>query len=169
MRPAQGRHPKTGRPMRITDPKAEAEKKVIAMAARLAWKGEPVCGPCILRVEAIFAIPPSWPTSLKEEALAARVLHVSDPDLDQLVKQVQDALTGIVYWDDNQVAGYPNSVKRYGHPERTVVTLEVQDQLEAQKTPGQRRLERAAATGQMIAGKARPRAARNRSKSGSKR
>jgi Holliday junction resolvase RusA-like endonuclease len=170
MRPAQGRHPITGKPMRITDPKAEAEKKVIAMAARLAWRGEPVCGPVDLCVEAVFRIPASWPPALQAEALAGRVPVVCDPDLDQLVKQVQDAMTGIVYWDDNQVARYrPEPLKRYGSPERTVVTVTVLDQTEAQKTPGQRDLERAAATGQLIPGKARPRARPNRSKSGSSR
>lgn len=166
MRPAQGVNPRTGKVMRITDPKAEAEKRVIAQAARLAWRGDPVCGPVVLRVVAVFRIPKSWPPALRAEAEACRVMHVSDPDLDQLVKQVQDALTGIVYWDDNQVCGYPNPAKRYGSPERTEITIEVLDQTEAQKTPGQRDLERAAATGQMIPGKARPRLRASRSKSG---
>lgn len=168
MRPAQGVHPRTGRPLRITDPKAEAEKKVIATAARLAWRGDPVAGPVVLQVRAIFRIPVSWPPALREAATACRVPHVADPDLDQLVKQVQDALTGIVYWDDNQVVGYAQSAKRYGSPERTEITIEVLDQLDAEKTPGQRDLERAAATGQLIPGRARPRATHNRSKSGSR-
>lgn len=167
MRPAQGLD-RNGRAVRFTDKKAEAEKRVIAQAARLAWRGDPVCGPVILRVLAVFRVPASWPAETRAEADACRVMHVQDPDLDQLVKQVQDALTGIVYWDDNQVCGYPNSAKRYGSPERTEITIEVLDQTEAQKTPGQRDLERAAATGQMIAGKARPRRSGNRSKSGSK-
>lgn len=164
MRPGQA--VRRGKIIRITDPKAEATKKVIAQLARIAWSGPPVCGPVVLRVVGIFAIPKSWPPELKAEALAARVMHVQDPDLDQLVKQAQDALTGIVYWDDNQVCGYPNSAKRYGSPERTEITVEVLDQTDAQKTPGQRDLERAAATGQMIAGRARPGATPNRTKSG---
>jgi Holliday junction resolvase RusA-like endonuclease len=170
MRPAQRVDRRTGKLIRVTDPKAEAEKKVIAQAARLAWRGDPTTGPVLLGVEAVFRIPPSWPSALREEADRGQLWHVADPDLDQLIKQVQDGLTGIVYWDDNQVVAYgPRPIKRYGSPERTVVRVEVLDQPEAAKTPGQRDLERAAATGQMIPGRARPRATPNRSKSGSPR
>lgn len=166
MRPGQAIH--RGKIVRITDPKALAEKRVIAQLGRLAWRGDPVCGPVALSIEAVFRIPKSWPKELQAEALAGRVPVIADPDLDQLVKQVQDALVGIVYWDDNQVVSYdPKPVKRYGSPERTVIRCEVYEQLEAQKTPGQRDLERAAATGQMIPGSARPSARRSRSKMGS--
>jgi Holliday junction resolvase RusA-like endonuclease len=169
MRPKQGRHPRTGAVIRITDPKAAAERKVIATVARLAWRGEPTSGPVLLGVEAIFRIPTGWPKALREAAQAGEVWHVADPDLDQLIKQVQDALTGIVYWDDNQVVAYgPRPLKRYGSPERTVITVEVLDQPEGAVTPGQRDLERAAATGQMIPGRARPARRSNRSKSGSR-
>jgi len=127
---------------RFSDPDQEAAKENIAKQARLAWRGHPATGPVILRVVAIFEIPQSWPKALRDEAEQARVMHISDPDLDQLVKLVKDALVGIVYIDDNQVCGYPNSAKRYGAPERTEITIEVLDQTEAQKTPGQRRMER---------------------------
>lgn len=168
MRPSEGFDPRTGRTVRITDKEAAAERKVIAQLARIAWRGPPVSGPVVLQVRAIFRIPTSWPPALQQAARDCLVPHIADPDLDQLVKQVQDALTGIVYWDDNQVVGYAQSAKRYGGPERTEITLEVLDQLEAHKTPGQRRLEAAAATGQHQAGKARPRPRPNRSKSGSR-
>lgn len=137
MRPGQAVNPKTGRVMRFTDPKAEAGKKNIAQLARIAWgPARPVLGPVVLRVVAVFAVPKSWPKALREQA--ANVMHIADPDLDQLVKQVQDALVGIAYLDDNQVVGYPNSAKRYGSPERTEITLEVLDVPEALRTPGQR-------------------------------
>lgn len=158
-------NPRTGKLMRLNDPKAEAEKKVIAQLARLHWRGDPVCGPVALGVEAVFRIPQSWPKELKAEAMAGRVPVVADPDLDRLVNLVMDALTGIAYWDDNQVVAFrPEPLKRYGAPERTVVTVTVFDQSDAQKTPGQRDLERAAATGQLVAGKRRPTSARNQSK-----
>jgi hypothetical protein len=96
------------------------------------------------------------------------VPHVQDPDLDRIYNLVADALVGIVYWDDNQIAAWPSRPSATVRPERTEITIEVLEQTEAQKTPGQRDLERAAATGQIIAGKARPSAARNRSKTGSR-
>lgn len=166
MRPGQGVHPVTGKPMRFTDPKAEAGKKVIAQLARIAWTGPPVAGPVILRVVAVYPVPKAWPKELQAEAKACRVMHIADPDLDQLVKQVQDALVGIAYIDDNQVCGYPNSAKRYGEPERTEITVEVLDQTDAQKTPGQRQLEERWARGGLAAAKPRRRTGANRIKSG---
>jgi Holliday junction resolvase RusA-like endonuclease len=134
---------KDGKVRRFSDPDQEAAKKTIATAARLAWKGWPATGPVILRVNGIFGIPTSWPEATRQLALNAEVMHVADPDLDQLVKLVQDALVGIVYVDDNQVCGYPNPAKRYGSPERTeVVVVEIDQPTEAHKTPGQRRLEK---------------------------
>lgn len=143
MRPGEFTDPKTGITRRTTDKAAEAGKKNIAKHAGLAWGGRlPVTGPLILRVVAIFEIPESWPPALKRAAAQARVMHVADPDLDQLVKQVKDALKGIVYVDDNQVCGYPNSAKRYGGPMRTEITIEVLDQKPDEITPGQKRLEK---------------------------
>lgn len=158
-RPEQGLT-RDGRPMRFTAPEAEAGKRAIALAARAAWRGPPSTGPVILRVVAIFAIPPSWPEAVKAEARQARVMHIADPDLDQLVKLAQDALVGIAYFDDNQVCGYPNPAKRYGEPARTEITIEELDQLDAQKTPGQRRLEKQVAqlgVDQVLAGVGRKR------------
>jgi Holliday junction resolvase RusA-like endonuclease len=126
----------------FTNPKAEAGKRAIVAAARAAWGNEPpACGPVIVRVVAIFAIPPSWPKALRAAALEARVMHISDPDIDQLVKLVMDGLVDLAFWDDNQVCGLPSPAKRYGHPERTEVTIEVLDQRSDEVTPGQRRLE----------------------------
>jgi Holliday junction resolvase RusA-like endonuclease len=134
---------KTGVVRRFNDPAAERGKKVIATAAREAWGDEPpLTGPCLLRVVAIFAIPPSWPAKLKQAARESRVFHIADPDLSQLVKLPEDALVGIAYEDDNQVVGYPNSAKRYGYPERTEITVEALAQAPDEVTPGQARLEK---------------------------
>ena len=141
-RPGQGIDPRTGRAMRFTDPEAEAGKARIAWAARQAFGSRrPFTGPVVVRVIAIFEIPPSWPKALQKAAREARVMHVADPDLDQIVKQAKDALKGIAYVDDNQVCGYPNSAKRYGSPQRTEITIEALPQQPDEVTPGQRRLE----------------------------
>lgn len=140
-RPGQNLLP-NGTVVRFTDPNAVAGKKVIAHYARKAMGlRRPFTGPVVLRVNAIFAIPVSWPPRLIEAARQARVWHVADPDYDQIVKQVMDAVVGICWIDDNQVCGFPNGGKRYGHPERTEVMLEALPQAEWEKTPGQRRLE----------------------------
>lgn len=132
-----------GRPYRYNDKDAEKAKRRIAEEARLVFRGHrPFTGPVLLRIVAIFAIPSSWPPKLRRAATEARVMHVADPDLDQIVKLVKDALKGIAYVDDNQVCGYPNSAKRYGGPERTEITLAPVVQQEDEITPGQRRLEK---------------------------
>lgn len=129
--------------MRFTDKEAEAGKEHIAWHAKRAWgDARPLTGPLVVRVIAVFGIPPSWPDKLKAAARESRVMHVQDPDLDQLVKQVKDALKGIAYVDDNQVCGYPNSAKRYGGPERTDIVIEALPQREDEITPAQRRLEK---------------------------
>lgn len=140
-RPGQGQLP-DGTTYRFTDPTAVAGKKAIAFQAKRAFGlKRPATGPVLLRVVGIFGIPKSWPPKLISSARQGRVFHTSDPDLDQLVKQVQDALVGIAYVDDNQVCGYPNSAKRYGYPERTEITVQYLPQVGDDITPGQKRLE----------------------------
>jgi Holliday junction resolvase RusA-like endonuclease len=118
-------------------------KRAIAWEAKRAFGSRrPFTGPVLLQCRFIFAIPPSWPKALRAAALEGRVWHVSDPDLDQLVKQVKDALKFIAYVDDNQVAGYHQPAKRYGHPERTEIIVEPLPCAADAVTPGQRRLEK---------------------------
>lgn len=142
MRPGQG-YDRDGDSVRYTDPHAVEGKRTIAWEAKRAFGlKRPFTGPVLLQCRFIFAIPPSWPKKLRDAALEGRVWHVADPDLDQLVKQVKDALKFIAFVDDNQVAGYLQPAKRYGHPERTEISIEPLPQAEDAVTPGQRRLEK---------------------------
>lgn len=144
-RPGQGQLP-DGTTFRYTNPAAREGKRAIAFEAKRAFGlRRPFTGPVIVRVIAIFGIPKSWPPRLRSAALEAKVMHDSDPDLDQLVKQVKDALVGIAYIDDNQVCGYPNSAKRYGHPERTEIIIEELPLPDGLMTPAQARREAAVA------------------------
>lgn len=139
-RPSEHWDRRTGRVVRHPDPDTKRAEREIAQLARLAWSGPPATGPVLLRVRAIFAIPPSWPERTKQAAREARVMHAIDPDLDRLINLVQDALVGICYVDDNQVCGYPDSAKRYGQPERTEITVKVLDQQADEIPPAQRRV-----------------------------
>jgi Holliday junction resolvase RusA-like endonuclease len=168
MRPGQGIDGE-GNAVRYTDPKARAGKAVIAQEARLVYRAtRPHLGPVVLCVVAVFAIPKSWPPALRQAAIDGKVWHTSDPDLDQLVKQVQDALVGIAYIDDNQVVGYhPNTAKRYGHPERTDIEVFPLNPVDAAKPPAQRRLEKKLGEEGWDALLAPPAHRGNRSKAGS--
>lgn len=169
MRPGEATD-SNGNTFRYTDKQAEAGKARIAAEARIAYRGvKPATGPVLVSVIAIFAIPPSWPVALRKAASQARVMHVADPDLDQLVKQVKDALKGIAYVDDNQVCGYhPPPAKRYGSPERTEITITVLPQAADEITPGQRRLEQRIALEGWDAVLAPPKRSANKPKSKSK-
>lgn len=55
---------------------------------------------------------------------SAPLVHSSRPDLDKLLRAVGDALTGIVWRDDSQVASIVAS-KVYGPPGATLLVREV--------------------------------------------
>ncbi len=135
MRPEGGR---SGR--RFTNKKVKAIKGQMAQQLAKAHKGPPWTCPVALKLTAVFAIPASWPKKTQAAALQGRVPHISDPDLDQIIKLVKDAASGVVYADDNQVAIYLNPAKRYGSPERTEVEFIKIRQDEDAITPGQKRL-----------------------------
>lgn len=148
VRPQQDSRRGKQRNARFTDPKARADKDAIAKMARAAFKGDPWTGPVVISFVAVFAIPSSWPKYLRESAMRGEVMHIADPDLDQLCKQMMDALKGIVFADDNQVCGFAMPfAKRYGHPERRDIVVTLLDQNERAVTPGQRRLEAKAWSG----------------------
>ena len=142
-RPQRWMRPEQFGKRRYTNPKAEKHKKMVAELANIIWKGPPVFFPVCLSVKAIFQ---PWSNMTKKEkaALASgqNIYHDCDPDIDQIIKQVQDAMTGIVYEDDCQVAGYHNCLKRYGTPERTEISVYSLDQPMGIRTSRQNRLDK---------------------------
>lgn len=106
---------------RYTDKECEAHKKMVGDLLRDVHDGPPwLCGVAI-RVRAVFEPPASISKELRAACLAGKMPHTCDPDLDQIIKQIMDAAVGIVYVDDNQVAHFSDSAKRYGSPERTEI------------------------------------------------
>jgi Holliday junction resolvase RusA-like endonuclease len=72
-----------------------------------------VPGPVAVRIVFTMAIPQSRPRAWREAALAGRILPTSKPDWDNLAKLTSDALNGIAWADDAEVAS-AHVVKRYG-------------------------------------------------------
>lgn len=133
---------KSGGTRKFTDPECERHKARVRGLCREAWRlKKPYTGPVVLGLRFVFEIPVSWPGYTRRAALEGRVFYIADPDLDQLVKQVMDALKGLAYVDDNQVVGFSHCAKRYGDPERTEIELSPVKIDEDAVTPGQRRLE----------------------------
>lgn len=136
-RPEQTR---TGR--RYSDKDMEAAKAQIAWEAARVWSGPPHIGPVRISGLFIFPIPTGWPKYLKAAAHRGEVDHIIDPDIDQLVKLVMDAVGGIVVVDDNQFSRFGRSAKRYGSPPRSDIVLELLSQSSDAITPAQRRLQK---------------------------
>jgi Holliday junction resolvase RusA-like endonuclease len=136
---------KTGR--RFSPKEVEDAKLAIAHEAALVWKGLPYMGPCRISGVFIFSIPKSWPPALRAAAHEGRVDHISDPDIDQLLKLVMDGLSDLLVVDDNQFSRFGRSAKRYGGPARSEIVIELLEQPPDAVTPGQKRIMRDWANG----------------------
>jgi Holliday junction resolvase RusA-like endonuclease len=106
-------------------------------AARVQGIKFPLAGALKLEVLCIYEIPEGFRGAKRDAALAGLIYRPSVPDCDNLGKQVSDALNpekaarrladaliGSAYRDDAQICDF-RVLKRYGHPERTVVRLTV--------------------------------------------
>ena len=79
-----------------------------AMRGSAEWPWE---GPVKLHASFVMPVPKSWSRKAQAEALGRP--HTKAPDLDNLMKAIQDALNGIAYVDDRQICAM-EGVKRYG-------------------------------------------------------
>lgn len=75
----------------------------------------PLAGPISLRVRAYLPIPASWPRKYRTLAREGGLPHIQKPDLDNLMKQIKDALSRARFWeDDRQVCEYlPGTGKQW--------------------------------------------------------
>jgi Holliday junction resolvase RusA-like endonuclease len=101
----------------------------VALAYRQAYPGEtpyPAGVPLSVSIVAMFAIPASWPRKRKESAR----WQTGKPDADNVAKIVCDALNGIAWHDDAQVA-LESVLKRYSTDgsESVIVTISQLDQV----------------------------------------
>jgi Holliday junction resolvase RusA-like endonuclease len=83
---------------------------------------EPFAGPLEFHYEAIFSVPKSYSNKKREAALEGLHAYTKSPDLDNLVKIIQDAMNGIVFLDDRQITDLISS-KRYGPEDGVRVTV----------------------------------------------
>lgn len=94
-----------GRGRVITSGRMRAVQTEIGWHARRAMAGRaPMEGAILLSLDAVMAIPPSWSQRKRQAALDGNVPVTARPDLDNIVKCAADAMNGIVWKDDAQVA-----------------------------------------------------------------
>ena len=82
------------------------------LAMRKAGYRKPMKGAFCVEVAAIVEPPKSWPKGKREAAMRSNYWHTVKPDMDNILK-LKDALKGIVWDDDCQVA-WENGFKKYG-------------------------------------------------------
>jgi Holliday junction resolvase RusA-like endonuclease len=87
----------------------------VSLAAREAYRGDPLTGPLDLEVTCYMPRPKSHYRSGKMCALLkldAPERHTKKPDATKLLRAIEDALTGIVWQDDAQISDQ-HVYKRY--------------------------------------------------------
>lgn len=108
----------------FTPEKTVSYENAIAEAAGPAMAGRSVIeGPVQITVFAQFQIPKSWSKKRRAETLSSFVHHTSKPDADNILKAVGDALNGIVWKDDSQIA-WLSASKAYGEEPGLTIHVE---------------------------------------------
>ena len=80
-------------------------------------------GPCCLDILAFFEVPKSKSKKFKERALIGLERPTKKPDIDNIVKALQDALNGLAYKDDSSIV-YLSVAKHYNEVPRVEVILQ---------------------------------------------
>lgn len=62
----------------------------------------PEGGPVFIEIGAAFPVPQSWPKKKQALALAGKI-HPGKPDIDNIMKIIQDSLNNVAYKDDAQI------------------------------------------------------------------
>lgn len=85
--------------------------------------------PLLMELTFTFEPPKSWSKARREEVISRGMCPTCRPDLDNLMKGVADALNGVAYKDDGQIAGAVIR-KQYGRKDSTRVIIETMDKQE---------------------------------------
>lgn len=78
-------------------------RAVVALAARNAYRGEPLRVPVRMRVTFYMPRPKNHYRANGQLKPNAPVVHISKPDSLKLCRSTEDAMTGIVYADDSLI------------------------------------------------------------------
>ena len=89
---------------RAYDPeKSRNYKAYVRMLATQAMKDRGftmIEGPCVLSINAYFEVPKSKSKKFRAAALSGLEYPTKKPDIDNIIKAIQDALNGLAYKDD---------------------------------------------------------------------
>ena len=110
-------------------PKCRAYKQKVALYAKTVMRGKkPLSGALNLDVVVYRSIPKSWTKKRRFAAAAGDVDPTTKPDIDNLLKGLMDAMSGIVWNDDSQVVNVM-AEKVYDTKPRAVVKVSTREDI----------------------------------------
>ncbi len=83
----------------------------------------PMHGAVSLEFTAVFPVPASASKKKQREMLDGHIHHTHKPDLDNLTKQLKDAMTRMQFWQDDRQVVRTVCEKRYGERGHWLVTV----------------------------------------------
>jgi Holliday junction resolvase RusA-like endonuclease len=108
---ARARHTRTGRTYKAPNQK-DNERTIEALLIEHR-PPEPMAGPLSVEIVAHLPIPKSKPKRWQAEAQAGEQWPVKKPDVDNLAKQLLDAMTRLRFWSDDVQVCALTVIKRY--------------------------------------------------------
>lgn len=117
----RARHTRTGRAYKSA---AQEGNERTLEAVLMPYKPEkPLCGPVRLSFTAFMPIPASASKKRREAMQAGKIGHTVKPDVDNLSKQLLDAMTRLRFWDDDRQVVELVARKRYDESPRWAVEV----------------------------------------------
>lgn len=84
----------------------------------------PLSKATIVKFTAYLPIPKSFSKKKREQALNLEIFPISKPDMDNLTKQLFDALTRMGFWIDDKIVFHLTAIKLYSDKPRWEVSIE---------------------------------------------
>lgn len=111
-------------------PKQKGHVMDVQKVMRSVWEGEPIALPIHLDLVAHMPVPASWPKKKKALAETDHILHVSKPDVDNILKLIKDCANDLLYCDDAQIVSVVACKRFSAKPgyQLTLYTLEPYEQ-----------------------------------------
>ena len=118
----------TGKDGRQFAPMHKAKQQEIVESRLLAYiiphaPAELWTGPIMVELTAYMEVPGSWANSWRMKCLD-KIWPTKKPDLDNIVKNLKDCMTGIIYHDDAQVVGQL-AWKMFGAPRWEIIVSQI--------------------------------------------
>ena len=118
----RARHTRSG--MAYKSREQEANERTLE-AMPLCHKPEkPLCGPVKLDFTAYMPIPASTSKKRRVDMQAGKIGHTVKPDVDNLAKQLLDAMTRLRFWDDDRQIVELTCRKRYAEEPRWEICVQ---------------------------------------------